>query len=254
MVMGENFQEGMPTDSLNFNYIINAEAAKKMGFDDPVGKKLSFWDDQGRIVGMVKSFHFSSLHNPIKPLILRYEPDRAHNLLIKPANGKTKECLAALEALQTQLSPDREFKYTFLDQHYEKLYQAEERTSDLADLFAIIALLISTLGLFGLAAFMAEQRTKEIGIRKVLGASMGNILYLLNKELGQLILLAFLIATPLAWWLMNNWLEKFAYHMNIGWQVVAAAGLILAIVALLTVSFHSIRTALSNPVDALRYE
>ena len=101
---------------------------------------------------------------------------------------------------------------------------------------------------------MAEQRTKEIGIRKVLGASMGNILYLLNKELGQLILLAFLIATPLAWWLMNNWLEKFAYHMNIGWQVVAAAGLILAIVALLTVSFHSIRTALSNPVDALRYE
>ncbi|NRB51121.1 MAG: ABC transporter permease [Saprospiraceae bacterium] len=254
VVMGENFQEGMPTDSLNFNYIINEEAAKTMGFDDPVGKKLSFWDDQGRIVGMVKSFHFSSLHNPIKPLILRYEPDRAHNLLIKPTNGKTKECLAALEALQTRLSPDREFKYTFLDQHYEKLYQAEERTSDLADLFAIIALLISTLGLFGLAAFMAEQRTKEIGIRKVLGASMGNILYLLNKELGQLILLAFLIATPLAWWLMNNWLEKFAYHMNIGWQVVAAAGLILAIVALLTVSFHSIRTALSNPVDALRYE
>lgn len=254
VMTGEGFVEGLPTDSLNFSYIVNEEAAQKMGFDNPIGKRLAFWDDQGRIVGMVKNFHFSSLHNPIKPLIIRYEPDRAHNMLIKPANGKTKECLAALEALQRKLSPDREFKYTFLDQHYEKLYQAEERTSDLADLFAIIALLISTLGLFGLAAFMAEQRTKEIGIRKVLGASMGNILLLLNKELGQLILLAFAIATPLAWWLMNNWLEKFAYHMNIGWQVVAVAGVILAFVALLTVSFHSIRTALSNPVDALRYE
>lgn len=251
---GEGFAEGIPTDSLNMNYIINEEAAKTMGLDDPVGKRLSFWDDQGHIIGMVKDFHFSSLHNPIKPLILRYEPDRAHNMLIKPTNGKTKECLAALETLQRRLSPDREFKYTFLDQHYEKLYQAEERTSDLANLFAIIALMISTLGLFGLAAFMAEQRTKEIGIRKVLGASMGNILYLLNKELGQLILLAFVIATPTAWWLMNNWLDKFAYHMNIGWQVVAVAGFILALVALLTVSFHSIRTALSNPVDALKYE
>lgn len=254
VVDGEGFEEGMPTDSLNLNYIINEEAAQKMGFDDPIGKRLSFWSDQGRIVGMVKNFHFSSLHNPIKPLIIRYEPDRAHNMLIKPTNGKTKEALAALEALQRKLAPDREFKYTFLDQHYEKLYQAEERTSDLADLFAIIALMISTLGLFGLAAFMAEQRTKEIGIRKVLGASMGNILLLLNKELGQLITVSFFIATPLAWWLMSNWLEKFAYHMNIGWQVVAVAGFILALVALLTVSFHSIRTALSNPVDALRYE
>lgn len=254
LVQGQGFAEGMPTDSLNFKYIINEEAARQMGFDHPVGKRLSFWDDQGHIVGMVKNFHFSSLHTPIKPLILRYEPDAAFNLLIKPVPGKTKEGLAALEAMQGKLSSEHEFKYTFLDQHYEQLYQAEERTSDLADLFAIIALMISTLGLFGLAAFMAEQRTKEIGIRKVLGASMGNILLLLNKELGQLILLAFLIATPLAWWLMNNWLDKFAYHMTIGWQVVAVAGFILAIVALLTISFHSIRTALSNPVEALRHE
>lgn len=251
---GQAFQEGMPTDSANFKYIINEEAALQMGLENPLNKRLQFWGDHGRIIGVVKNFHFSSLHEPIKPLILRYQPERAWGMLIKPSPGRTKEAIAALDKMQQKLAPANEFQYTFLDQYYEKLYKAEERTSDLANLFAIIALLISTLGLFGLATFMAEQRTKEIGIRKVLGASLGNILLILNKELGQLLALAFVIATPVAWWMMNSWLEKFAYHMTIGWQVVGMAGMILVLVALFTVSFHSIKTALSNPIEALKYE
>lgn len=254
IVEGQAFEEGMPTDSANFKYIINEEAAVQMGLEDPLNKRLQFWGDHGRIIGVVKDFHFSSLHEPIKPLILRYQPEKAWGMLVKPSPGQTKEAITALENMQQKLAPANEFEYTFLDQYYEKMYRSEERTSDLADLFAIIALLISTLGLFGLATFMAEQRTKEIGIRKVLGASMGNILLILNKELGQLIALAFVIATPVAWWLMNSWLEKFAYHMTIGWQVVGMAGLILILVALFTVSFHSIKTALSNPIEALKYE
>ncbi len=254
MLKGEDFQEAMLADTANMAYLINEESAKAMGFDDPLGKRLEFWGDQGRIVGVVKDFHFSSLHQAIKPLIIRYQPLGADQVvMIRPKAGETKAAIAETEAVYKEIF-DEPFEYQFLDQLYEKMYRSEETTSDLADLFAIIALIISCLGLLGLSAFLAEIRTKEVGIRKVLGASVGNILVLLNKEFGQLLLFAFLVAAPLAWYLLNGWLEKFAYHVDLGWQMFLVAGGIMGLTAALTVSFYTLRSALRNPVKALRYE
>lgn len=254
LVKGKGFEKGMSVDTLNFNYIINEEAARLMGFEDPLNKQLQFWGYKGRIIGVVKDFHFATLHSPIRPLIIRYEPEEASGILLRPAPGRTEEALASAEAAFKEFSPNKPFQYEFLDQNYEKMYRGETTTGKLADLFALIAIIISCLGLLGLAAFTAEQRTKEIGIRKVLGASVGHLLLLLNREFGRLILLAFIIAVPTAWYLLNKWLEQFAYHVNIGWSAIALSGGIILLAAILTVSFHSIRTATSNPVDSLRYE
>ncbi|GJM33732.1 MAG: ABC transporter permease [Saprospiraceae bacterium] len=255
LIAGENFRKEMTVDTTNMAYIINEEAARTMGLESPIGKKLSFWGDEGRIIGVVKDFHFSSLHQPIKPLILRYDPEGGNNLiLIRPKDGQTEAALAELQTTFQKISGGETVAYEFLDQLYEKMYKSEETTSDLADLFAVIALIISCLGLLGLSAFLAERRTKEVGIRKVLGASVGNILMLLNKEFGQLLLIAFLTAAPLAWYLLRAWLQKFAYHVDIGWQMILVAGLIMGLTAALTVSFYTLRSALRNPVKALRYE
>lgn len=254
MVAGTNFEKGMSTDTANFHYIINEAAARQMGYENPLDKRLRFWGYEGRIIGVVENFHFASLHTAIRPLIIRYEPERANRVLLRPAIGRTEEALADAEAAFKELQPSTPFSYEFMDKKYEAMYQGEITTGKLADLFAIIAIIISCLGLLGLAAFTAEQRTKEIGIRKVLGASIGHLLLLLNREFGLLILLAFAIAIPTAWYLLNRWLGQFAYHIEMGWPAIAVAGLIIVLAAVLTVSFHSIRTATKNPVDSLRYE
>lgn len=254
LVAGRDFIENRAVDTTNISYIINEEMARIMGFDDPLSKQLNFWDHQGQIVGIVKNFHFASLHTAIRPLIIRYERGDVNRVLLRPEPGKTEAALASVKAMYKALAPDTPFDYEFLDQHYEMTYRGETTTGKLADLFALIAIIISCLGLLGLAAFTAEQRTKEIGIRKVLGASVGHLLLLLNREFGRLILLSFIIAVPIAWYLLHKWLERFAYHVDIGWKAIAFSGLIILFAAVLTVSFHSIRTAMSNPVDSLRYE
>ncbi|CAA9233269.1 MAG: Acidobacterial duplicated orphan permease (function unknown) [uncultured Cytophagales bacterium] len=252
LLQGRDFSRKFVTDSLRF--IINEEAARLMGLQHPVGQRLKLWDREGSIIGVVKDFHSRTMHGPQQPLIMTLDPEDCGLLMVRTQPGKTAEVLAALEQLHRQYAPEDVFEYKFMDQAFEQLYQSDVMRGKLASGFAFIAVFISCLGLFGLAAFTAEKRTKEIGIRKVLGANVAGIVALLSRSFLKPVLLAILIASPLAWYLMNQWLENFAQKTPIDWGVFALAGGAALLVALFTVSFQSIRAALANPVKSLRSE
>lgn len=237
------------------NYLINEAALKKIGYSNPVGKPLTFWGVKGSIIGVVKDFHFNSLHVAIQPLIIRLisRPDWGV-ALIRTEQGKTKIALEALEKLHKKLNPEFPFSHQFADEEYAYLYRSEQVVQKLSTYFAFLAIVISCLGLLGLVMFTAEQRRKEIGIRKVLGASIASLFQLLSKDFLILVLLAFAIATPLAWLAMNSWLQNFVYRVNISWTVFAIAGAAAVVVALFTISFQAINAALANPVKSLRTE
>ena len=235
--------------------IFNETAIKAMGLKSPVvGTKVTMWGEERTIIGVVKDFHFTSLHEAIAPMLFFYEPKGASTVVARIEAGKEKQTISNLEAFYKRLNPGYVFDYSFLDQTYQAQYMAEQRVSVLSRFFAGLAILISCLGLFGLAAFNAEVRTKEIGIRKVLGASVNNIMLMLSKDFMRLVLLAILIAFPLAWWAMNSWLAGFAYHIAINPWVFVLAGIAILLISLLTLSYQSIKTALMNPVKSLRSE
>jgi len=253
LAQGRDFSKDFGTDSLG--YLINESALRKMGFKDPIGKRLTFWGKKGMIIGVIKDFHFNSLRLPIEPLILRLaDKEPWGTMLVKTQRGKTKEALAGLSTLSKSMNAKFPFTYQFADEEFSKLYNTEQIIGKLSDYFAFLAIFISCLGLLGLAMFTAEQRTREIGIRKVLGASVPGLFALLSKEFLQLVVVALLIATPVAWWVMNNWLKDYNYHTSISWWVFAVAGLLAIAIALLTVSFQAIKAALANPVRSLRSE
>ncbi len=253
ILRGRDFSPAFGTDSTN--YLINEAAAKRIGYKDPVGQPLTFWGKPGKIVGLIEDFHFNSLHVAIRPLIVQFQKnDHWGNILIRTRPGQTKQALASIEALCRQMNPKFPFAYSFIDTEYEERYKSETVIGTLSTVFALVAIFIACIGLFGLAAFMAEQRTKEIGVRKVLGASVASIVALLSKDFLQLVLIAIVIASPVAWYAMNRWLQDFAYKINIEWWVFALAGLLAVSIALLTVSFQSVRAALLNPVKSLRSE
>jgi hypothetical protein len=253
MVGGREFSPGFATDTVG--YIVNESAARKMGMKDAVGQSLTFWQRKGTIIGVVKDFHFNSLHVPIEPLILHYgEGQSWGNILVRTKPGQTKPALASLEKLCRQLNPGFPFTYKFSDEEYSKLYRSEQVVTKLSTCFAFLAIFISCLGLLGLAIFTAEQRTKEIGIRKVLGASVQGIIVMLSKDFLKLVLVALVIASPLAWYSMNSWLQDYAYRIHISWWIFLAAGLAAILITLLTISFQAIKAALSNPVKSLRTE
>jgi len=253
LAKGRDFSKAFATDSVG--YIVNEEALKKISYKDPIGKRLTFWGKKGSIVGVVKDFHFASLHEPIKPLVIRLgEKDGYGSILVRTQAGKTKQAIAGLEALCKQLNPKFPFTYQFSDEEYQKLYRSEQVISKLSGYFSFLAIFISCLGLLGLAMFTAEQRTKEIGIRKVLGASTSSLFTLLSKEFLQFVLLALVIATPAAWLMMNKWLQDYSYRINISWWIFVLAGSIAILIALATVSFQAIKAALANPVKSLRTE
>jgi len=253
---GRDFGEDYGLDSMN--YLINQAAAKKIGYKDPVGKQLTMWGDTGKIIGLMADFHHNSLRVPIEPLILRL-PKKAWgnlfgNAVVRTEKGKTKEAIASMEKLFHKFNPGYPFQYFFTDEEIAKNYKAEQTTSKLSRYFAFLAIFISCLGLFGLVAFTAEQKTKEIGIRKVLGASVGGIVQMLSKDFLILVLIAALIAFPLAWWLLSKWLQSYYYRIDIGWWVFVVAGVMAMLIALLTISFQAIKAALANPVKSLRTE
>jgi len=251
IVQGRDFSSG--TDSTN--YLINQSAAKRLGYQDPVGQPLSFGKRPGKIVGVIEDFHFNSLHVPIRPLVIRLAENWNYdNILIRPQPGQTKQALASIEALCRQLNPKFPFSYSFVDAEYEKLYKSETIIGTLATVFACLAILIACLGLFGLAAFTAEQRTKEIGVRKVLGASVVNVVTLLSKDFLKLVLIAIVVASPLAWYVARQWLQNFEYRIDLSWWMFVLAGFIAIVIAILTISFQSIKAALMNPVKSLRTE
>ena len=253
LIRGRDFSPGFGTDSSS--YLINEATAKRLGYKDPVGQPLSFWRRPGKIVGLLEDFHFNTLHVPIRPLIIRLTENWNYdNILIRTQPGQTKEALATIEALCRKMNPKFPFSYSFLDSDYQKLYKSETVVGTLATVFACLALFIACLGLFGLSAFTAEQRTKEIGVRKVLGASVASIVTLLSKDFFKLVVVSIVIATPLAWWSMSKWLQGFAYRIDMTWWMFALAGLLAVGIALVTISFQSIKAAFMNPVTSLRSE
>ncbi len=256
LVEGRDFSPDYGTDTMN--YLINESAARKIGYKDPVGKELTMWGDKGTIIGVMKDYHHNSLHVPIEPLILRMFKKSWNgywgNLIIRTEPGKTRQALASMEKTFKQFNPAFPFKYYFTDEEISKNYKAEHTVSKLSRYFAFLAIFISCLGLFGLVTFTAEQRIKEIGIRKVLGASVSGIVRMLSKDFLKLVIIAALIAFPIAWWAMNQWLQDFAYRVDIGWWAFVVAGVAALLIALVTVSFQAIKAAVANPAKSLRTE
>lgn len=237
------------------NYMINEVAAEKIGYKDPVGKELSFWGQKGVIVGVIKNYHHNSMHVAIEPLILRMQRrEYAGFVLVRIEDGQTEAILSGIEETFHTFNPKYPFEYKFTDQEFGRFYTTEMIIGKLATYFAILAIFISCLGLFGLATFTAEQRTKEIGVRKVLGATIPSIVALLSKDFVKLVFLAIVIGSPIAVYAMNRWLEDFTYHINMDWWMFALASLLALSIAVVTVSFQSIKAALSNPVKSLRNE
>jgi ABC-type antimicrobial peptide transport system permease subunit len=253
LIGGRDFSKDFASDSAS--YLINEAAASYMNYKDPVGKPLTFWGQKGQIIGLMKNFHFTSLHLPIAPLVIRLsEHDTWGTLMVRTKPGQTKQALATLEKLCTEMNPQFPFTYNFADEQYKKLYVAEQTVGKLSRYFAVLAIFISCLGLLGLTIFTAEQRTKEFGIRKVLGANVGSLFTLLSKEFLMLVALSMLVAFPVAWWAMNKWLENFAYKEDIGITTFIVAAAAALLIALSTISVHALRAALMNPVKSLRTE
>jgi putative ABC transport system permease protein len=237
------------------DYLINETALRKIGYTNPIGKPLTFWGTKGSIIGIVKDFHFNSLHVKIEPLIIRLITKSNWGVaLIRNEPGKTQVALTGLEKLHQRLNPAFPFSHQFADEEYSFLYKSEQVVQKLSTYFSFLAIFISCLGLLGLVLFTAEQRTREIGIRKVLGASSSSLFRLLSKDFLMLVLLAFVIATPLAWWAMSNWLQNFVYKASISWTVFAMAGIAALLIALLTISLQAIIAAVANPLKSLRTE
>jgi putative ABC transport system permease protein len=253
VVAGRNFSTEFTTDSSAF--LINQSAAKALGWEEPLGKHISMGNFiQGQVIGVVEDFHFESLHHEVKPIVFLFNRWAPPYFAVRLRPGNVAEGIAAIRNLWKEFLPNTPFEYSFLDQDYQKLYESEQRVAGVFMTFSVLAILIACLGLFGLVSFTAEQRTKEIGIRKVLGATEANIIALLSKEFARLVLIACVVATPLAYYAMQQWLQNFAYRVEISWWVFAVAGGLALIIALLTVSYQAIKAALANPVDALRYE
>jgi len=250
---GRDFSPTFGVDTAAF--LINETAVRAMGLQHPIGQPLN-WDGlEGQVIGVLEDFHFNSMHHTIEPLIVRL--DESWNwgtILVRIAPGQITPALNDLRRLNETLNPAVPFNYQFSDWEFSKLYQSEQLVNKLATCFAALALIISCLGLFGLAAFTAGQRVKEIGVRKVLGASVNSVAFLLSTGFIKLVLIAIMIASPIAWWAMNKWLEDFAYHIDIQWWMFVTAGLAAVVIAVLTVSWQAIRAAVANPVDSLRDE
>ncbi len=258
MQQGRFFSKEYSTDQTDA-YVVNESAVKEIGFESPLNKEINVWGKNGKIVGVLKDFHFSTFHNKIEPMILQFplkaqESGRYRLLTIRCQPGTMIKCLREIQRIWCTRFPDVPFNYYFLDDNLNTLYQTEERMGTLFQYFTFLAIFIACLGLYGLILFSAEQKTKEIGIRKVLGATIQSIILLLSKEFIVLVISANIIAWPIAWFAMNKWLENFAYRINIGWWTFLLAGGIALVIALLTVSWQAIRAARANPVKALRYE
>ncbi|HCX23584.1 MAG: hypothetical protein CMB80_31435 [Flammeovirgaceae bacterium] len=248
---GRDFDTNLASDSSA--YIINEVTANLMGGSEAIGKELSFWDNSGRVIGIVKNFHIASLHTPIEPMILRMDPNNGL-LLVKTKPGEAQAAIQSLEALHQEYSPERVFDYSFMDVDYQNRYKSEMLVSKLMLYFTIVAVVISCLGLLSLISFSTELKTKEIGIRKVLGASVSSILGLVGKEYIVLIVLSFIIASPIAIYIMNEWLSQYAYSISLNiWLFVIAAATAL-LITLATIANHAIRSATRNPVESLRTE
>jgi putative ABC transport system permease protein len=256
MVQGRNFSRDFPTDSTAI--ILNESAARLLGFRDAVNKDLYSLDDFPKkdlthlhVIGVIKDFNFNSLREQVTPLAIRLGKENSR-IAIRTATTNMPGLIAQIEHKWRAMAPSQPFNYTFMDEDFNNTYRAEQQTGQLFISFASLAIFIACLGLLGLAMFMAEQRTREIGIRKVLGASVGGILGLLTKDFLKLVVLSVLVASPLAWWMMHKWLQDFAYRTTISWTVFAMATGAALVTAVATISVQAVKSAMANPVKSLR--
>ena len=254
MVAGRSFSREFSADTLGF--IINEKAVEIMGFDHPTEETLHYRYDEisGPVIGVVKNFNFKHIRNKVEPLVIRLSPDMEGVIHLKLKTENISDAIVLIEKKWEEFVPDYPFDYRFLDDQFQRMYKAEKQMEKIFDFFTAFAIFISCLGLFGLASFMTEQRFKEIGIRKVLGASIPNILFLLIKEFTRWVLIANLIAWPLAWFVMNKWLQSFAYKTTFELWIFLLAGIAALAIALITISFRSFNAAVQNPAKALKYE
>ena len=256
MVAGRSFSRDFMTDTTH-SMILNEAAVKMFGYRSPqdaVGRDFNQWGREGKIIGVMKDFHFKSLQEEIKPLSMRIEPNGCSLISIKVSGNNLPGTISAIENKWNTLIPARPFSYFFLDEYFDEQYKSEQRFGKLFLNFAILAIIISCLGLLGLASYSTMQRTREIGIRKVLGASVTNIVNLLSKDFLRLVGIAVIIASPIAYFSMHKWLQDFAYRIPISWWIFVMAAVTATLIAILTVSFQAIKAAVSNPVKSLRTE
>jgi putative ABC transport system permease protein len=258
MTKGRNFSKQFLTDSSGI--IINESAVKLLGFKDPINQPLYYLTDLKtkqvatyHIIGVVKDFNFNSLRQTVTPLAL-FLGNQTSKIALKVSTTNIKGLISQVENKWKAMLPGQPFSYSFMDEQFNNMYRTEQRISEISITFSILAILIACLGLFGLVTYAAEQRIKEIGIRKVLGASVANLVGMLSKDFLKLVIISALIAFPVAWWTMNKWLQDFAYRTTISWWIFVAAALAAIAIALITVSFQAIKAALMNPVKSLRTE
>jgi len=253
MSHGRSFSREFPTDK--GNYIINETALKMTGYENPIGRMFSMWTQEGEIIGVVKDFHGTSLHNEIRPIVfLLYKNLPYFYMLAKIDSMKIPETIGFIESTIKQAAPDYVLDYFFLDEYFDQQYWREIRLKEILKYFTVLAVFISCLGMLGLVSFMAEQRTKEVAIRKVLGARNANIVGILSKEFLILVGIANLLAWPVSYYFLNKWINGYAFHTNIGWWIFVLSGVTALVIAFCTVSFQSLRAATADPIDSLRYE
>jgi putative ABC transport system permease protein len=263
MLSGRNFDPAQKLDSSAV--ILNETAASLFGFDDPIGKKIYTLEESPEgtpqpedfqeltVIGVVENFHWASMRENIGALSMRLSPSQGY-ISFKYNAGETEAVISALQNQWQQMAPEQPFSHRFLDSAFADMYVAEQRVGNIAGVFALLSILVSCLGLFGLASYATEQRTKEIGIRKVLGASVAGIVGLLSKDFLKLVGVALIIAIPLVIYGMNKWLEDFAFRISLDWGIFLLAGIIVLLIAFLTVSLQGVKAALSNPIKSLRSE
>jgi putative ABC transport system permease protein len=249
---GRSFSRQFPSDSTGI--LFNEKAIQVMGLKDPIGKKVKHYSGERTIVGVLKDFQYESLYEPIKPVCILFNPQQTMFVMIKLEAGKEQKTIASLQNFYSSFNPGFSFDYTFLDEDYQNLYTSEQRVSVLSRYFAGLAIVISCLGLFALAAFTTERRLKEIGIRKVLGSGEWSIIYLLSSDFTKMVLTAIVLALPVSYFLSVSWLENFSAHIELEWWYFGGAGIIALVIAWTTVGFQTFKAAKVNPVNSLKSE
>ncbi len=255
LIAGRNFDE---TDGESSGYLINEQAARQIGWEsaeEAIGQVITYGGQRGNVIGVIGDFHYESLHVPISPIILNKDPSTYNRVSIRVSPFDQQQTIDLIEATWQRYNiPNYSFYYEYVDESYDKLYRSEQNIKIILTYFMVIAISIAILGLIALSLFMIQRRVKEIGVRKVNGANISELMVMLNKDFVKWVIIAFVMATPLAWYAMSRWLENFAYKTELSWWVFALAGLMALGVALLTVSMQSWKAATRNPVEALRYE
>jgi putative ABC transport system permease protein len=255
LVKGRDFSQNFAEDGNSRSYIINETLAKQIGWENPVGQKFRIGDAEwGKVIGVVKDFNFRSLHHRIEPVAFYVFPPWLFHMSVRIGADDASQTFKYLEEKLQLYSTDKPLLYSFLDEEHARLYKNEETSRHIFGIFSLLAIAISCLGLFALASFTAEQKTKEIGIRKILGSSIPDIIVLLSWRFTKWVILANIIALPVAWYVMNKWLQNFAYRIHVGIDILMLASGIALLLAIVTVSFKVYQAASANPIDAIRYE